>query len=946
MISLDKLNEDERFIFKAAYLYYQVQVNKVNGELDIKQQKALEKTITMYGDDVSDKDQLREYLEQEISMVREMGEPLSITSEEVRNSKWWTEYKGEADSLEYWSRYEKYLTNDKQWSQGTIQKNIINTTDIIMNAIADPNEGSAIERKGMVFGYVQSGKTANYIGVINKAIDAGYKIIIVLAGMHNNLRSQTQSRIDEEVLGYETSAEWKKTGGHKDTVIGVGKYKVSKGIQTATHRDEDGDFKEVQGTVSFELDNPLVLIVKKNSKVLRNLISYFTTTHMKSIDPITNKAYMSAKYPMLLIDDEADQASVNTGYNYENGNRISDDASTINALVRDLFHLFECRSYIGYTATPYANIFIPNNVRTDEHGEDLFPDDFIVCLPKPSMYIGTQEFFGDERKGLEEMPLRRRITTRALRFINHRQRTVAMELPDELKKAIMSFMLSIAIRNLRGYNTKPNSMLIHVTRINEIQAQVGNRVEQFFELWGEKILDGDTKTIDELYSLWSKDYDSTTKKMRKKHKKFMEDAEVHDWDIIFSEVKRLLREDSIKIRCINGSSGDSLQYKDNNGKQYNVIAIGGDKLSRGLTLEGLSVSYFSRDSKMYDTLMQMGRWFGFRNGYVDLCRLYVQDSLYSNFKHISFATEDLREQIEYMNEDENNTPEKFGLRVATHPNMKISSPKKVQSGAVRTLTFSNVYSQSRAMDVDAKKYNRNFNAIDEFLKTCGEPVANYWDSIGRKDNTSKHIFWKNVDGHLVSSFLGKYETSRYANKSNSKYMQQYIEDQMTVGGLLGWTVCLVNIGEIDENDPTKHIKIGNQIIGPGMQRKDIKLYEDERSCSIQTLTPEDYQFYDFTGKQMEQVREKKELYKRQGKRLSNDTIRKEIRKRDRGLLLLCPIDTEKSGGRNLKDNSEKHQPPIGIAVAFPDNEQKGRLIPYRINDVGLREEGENDDFIG
>lgn len=936
MININTLDESEMKMYKSAYEFYDGKLDRNAENINEAIKKSLEKTMMIFKDEVSNPQRLREYLEQEISMIREQKPPVFMFDLEVRNSIWWNELIKEKPRLEYWERYRKYLLEDKGWARSVIDKSIDITTDKVMNAMADPNKKASVERKGMVIGYVQSGKTANYIGLINKAIDAGYKVIIVLAGMHNNLRSQTQSRIDEEVLGFETSLQYLLEQMHKEAnVIGVGKkLSVMSGTQTLTTRDQNGDFNSNRAKVFIDPENTTIFVVKKNYKVLDGLIEYFSKNQKRSVDKETGRTYMDANYPLLLIDDEADQASVNTKYDFKDGViKDEDKLSKINEQIRDLFHLFECRSYVGYTATPYANIFIPNKVETMLHGKDLFPTHFILSLPKPVNYIGAHEFFGDENH--KEMPLRREIKNKSLTFVNHKKKTVDSVLPEDLQRAIQSFLISAAIRICRGQVGKPNTMLIHVTRITDTQKLVHNRVEKYFELLRSKVIDGHIETINELRTLWQDDYSKTTENMRISHERFMEDIPMLTWDRVFSEVCKLISNDLIKIYSINGKSKDALLYKEHKGKQYNVIAIGGDKLSRGLTLEGLTVSYFTRESKMYDTLMQMGRWFGFRPGYVDLCRLYVPKELYAWFKHISFATDDLREQIEYMNNIEE-TPENFGLRIATHPNMKISNSKKVQTGEERYITFSNVFSQTRSMDIDADKYDNNFVAVNELLELCGEPVKDYWSKLGRIKNKSHHLFWQNVDGHYISNFLIRYETSTQANKANSKYMAEYIEDQIKNGGLVNWTVCLINTGDID-----RKIEFTTVSVASGMGRTNITKVSDE-FCSIQTLTPEDVQFYDFDVNDMKQKEQIKEDFEKQGKNVSNDYVRKKIRNREKGLLIICPIDVTKGEGNELIDNNRTHKAPIGIAIVFPDNDGIGKKVSYRINEIGLK--GEDDEF--
>ncbi|MGO5092371.1 Z1 domain-containing protein [Clostridium sp. LCP25S3_F10] len=936
MININKLDESEMKFYKSAYEFYEGKLNKNADDIGSAIRDAVEQTMFIFSSVVLNADNLRKYLNEQISMIREQQQPVFMTGLEVRNSVWWDEFIKE-NSTEYWNRYEKYLLENKGWPRSSIDKSINNTTNKVMNAIADPNKKMAIERKGMVIGYVQSGKTAHYIGVINKAIDAGYKIIIVLAGMHNNLRAQTQSRIDEEVLGFETSLDYLLNQMKKEAnIIGVGKKLVVKNdSQTLTSRDEKGDFNRDRQQIFVSPEIPTIFVVKKNSKVLEALIRFFKNNKKHSIDKDTGRKYMDANYPLLLIDDEADQASINTKYEYKDGvikNR--DKLSTINAQIRDLFHIFDCCSYIGYTATPYANIFIPSEVESKKHGKDLFPTHFILTLPKPHNYIGAHEYFGKE--GQLEMPLRRQIGINSLSFVDQKNKTVKKELPDDLKHAIKSFLISTATRICRGQNGEPNTMLIHVTRLTDTQKLVHKRVAYYYENIGNKIIDGHLETISDLKTMWQEDYEQTTQNMRRLHENFMEDIPDTTWEEVFQKICNLIENDQVKIYRINGKSKDALLYKEHKGKQYNVIAIGGDKLSRGLTLEGLTVSYFTRESKMYDTLMQMGRWFGFRPGYADLCRLFVQDDLYAWFRHISFATDDLREQIEYMNNIEE-TPENFGLRVATHPNMKISGANKVQSGEERRITFSNVFSQTRSMDINAEKYDKNFEAVDNLLKLCGKSLENYWKKMGREKNRNNHLFWKNMDGHYIKDFLLNYETSRQANKANSKYMADYIEDQMKNGGLLRWTVCLLNLG--DENNK---IEFSNVSVASGMMRKNI-IKVNEEFCSIQTLTSEDVQFYDFSKEDMLKKEEEAKKFKKNGKKMSNDYVRKVIRNREEGLLVICPIDTNKGNGKLLIDKKkEDHKVPIGIAIAFPHNKDIGNIKSYRINDIGLK--GEEDEL--
>lgn len=924
MVNICEVDSNDKMFYRSAYDFCMGLIAK--NDMLIKD--AIEETMKFMGVQVSDSKKLNDYLFEQISM--EYDRESFLVGPEVKDVIWWQDHKKTIES-QFWTRYYNYLIQ-KGWDRGAIDIGIDNTTDKVLNAMANPLLNIEEERKGVVVGYVQSGKTAHYIGLINKAVDAGYKIIIVLAGMHNNLRSQTQSRIDEEVLGFETSTKYlsEQVELIKNEIgVGVGaRSKTDFYVQPLTSRDENGDFNKAKSRISFIPQNPILLVVKKQVSVLKNLIENFKNNHIASVNFEKNTVHITPNYPLLIIDDEADQASINTNYAFdENGNIRSEyDPSTINRLIRVLFKLFDCRSYVGYTATPYANIFIPDKAYDDQYGSDLFPKDFILSLSKPNKYIGAVEFFGSEYN--PGMPLYREV--KDLAFIDSKKKVVRSELPKELEKAIMSFVISTATRNCRGEKGKPNTMLIHITRLTDIQKLVHRKVKAYYEDIMCQIKGGDTEIWDKLHDIWINDYEKTTSTMLQEHKKYMDNIKKIEWKDISGEIKNIMCDNMIKVYSINGKSKDALLYKDHKSKQYNVIAIGGDKLSRGLTLEGLTISYFTRESKMYDTLMQMGRWFGFRPGYADLCRIYTQKNLFLWFQEISFATEDLRNQIDYMNNIEE-TPENFGLRVATHPGLKISNEKKIKSGDDRRMSFSNTLNQTRAIDINAEKYRINFVATENFIKSLGKNVEHYWEKKGRLKSTNSHLFWENVNGNYIADFLLEYETSKNANKANSKYMAEYIQSQMKVGGLTNWTVCLINVGK------NKELKIADLTIGKGITRTEKGFDKVGDICAIRTLTSKDQEYYDFTQTQMDNVRKMQAAKEKNKGKTTSEFIRAKIRNRLNGLIIIYPINVEEV--KDLKIEGEIIKTPIGFAIVFPDNEKLGDLVSYKLNAVGVRGDG-------
>ncbi|MDD6082726.1 MAG: Z1 domain-containing protein [Oscillospiraceae bacterium] len=915
------MNQTDLRFFEAAFA-----VCMGNIEKGTDRSEAIEDTIKTMGALVSDEEELREYLYKEVSFSSsDAASMLCADERRGKDKEWWNKFKEEnGGSGKYWNRYKAYLSGTKKWSQKTIEKSINEPTDFVMNCLANPNSGVPESSYGEVFGYVQSGKTANYIGLINKAVDAGYKIIIVLAGMHNNLRSQTQMRIDEEVLGFETSIDYLKKKKDQGPAIGVGTmgFQMDKSLEPLTSRDEKGDFTKSRANVSRVYDQPKIFIVKKNTKVLQYVFDNLSKNHAVVENPDGTKTF-SCKYSLLLIDDEADQASLNNKYKTDKSGNISDesDVSKTNELIRRILGLFSCCSYVGYTATPYANVFIPPNIDDSELGNDLFPKDFIVCLPKPNGYVGAMEFFGEDEES-EIMPLRRKITTDLEDFIDVRTKQIIAPIPDELKTAILHFIIITAARNVRGQTLEPNSMLIHINRFVDVQGVLKSAVSNYYDEVKSYINGGDAEIFDIMHDIWEKDFIPTTKTMQRDFSSYMEGVECSDWCDIEKEIKRLIGNHQIKVMEINGRSDDVLCYKEykDEKRQLNVIAIGGDKLSRGLTLEGLTVSFFMRSSMMYDTLMQMGRWFGFRPKYTDLCRLFVPDELFRWFMVVSFATENLRNQIQYMNEY-NRTPMDFGLRIASHPEMLISSRAKIKTGRECTLTFSNSVSQTRSIDISTNTYDSNFEAAERFINKLGKESSDHWTKLGRTSNTD-HIFWDDVDGNLVADFFADYKTSKNANKVNSLYMADYVRDQIKNGGLVKWTVCLKNIGNM--NPP---LEIGNYKIGQGLKRSEGQYAVDASVCSIKALKSKDEEYVDFTA---EQMKEKDAMKANDAK---DESIRKELRTRDRGLLILCPLDP--MGIKGLQIAEQEYKTPFGFIAVFPDNEGKGESRRYRINPIGI-----------
>lgn len=902
---------------------------------------AVDATASRYDFLISDIDLFKQFLFREVTAYT--APAIGVVADDLDDKTWWDDLrKDESFMPEYWQRYYHYLRKKPSWSITAVDE-IDRSTDEIMNALANPRKGTANDRMGMVFGYVQSGKTAHYIGLINKAYDAGYRVIIVLTGIHNSLRSQTQSRIDEEVLGYETSLENIVDLTRERNAIGVGigaHNQVAEVVQSITTRDDKGDVNKI--TESVSMMPPFIIVTKKNATVLRTILRFFRKNHCAEI--IDGKKIIPAKYPALIIDDEADQASINTNETYDEFGNVLDDynPTTINGLIRELLKMFECRSYAGYTATPFANIFIPPHVDSEKYGTDLFPRDFIFRAPRADQYIGAREFFGisgDENTPV--MPLFRPIEAGAAFLGKGTKATDAVSnIPDELKKAIKYFLISTALRNCRGQVNKPNTMLVHIVRFVSQQNTVKKLVKTYYEEELENYIKyGDSTIRDDLRAIWEEDYLPTTSKLRVQFAKYMGGCTDVSWDDIWAEIRRIVTKKEITIYSVNGKSKDALLYKNHEGKPFNVIVIGGDKLSRGLTLEGLTVSYFTRNSNTYDTLMQMGRWFGFRPGYLDACRLFTTPRLNGLFAHISMATEDLAAQFDFMNSVVQ-TPKEFGLRVASHPTLEITSKNKLRTGYEIKRDFSCKLSQTRVFDIDGEQYDRNFAAVENLLlsiKHCRITADQYQATHGRAI-PGKHYFWENVSAYDVANFFENYETSKTATRANSKYMADYVRTLNAdgIGGVKNWTVCLLNV---DNGSP---FGIADITVGGGIFREEGKgVSSYDTTCSIHTMTSAGHEYFDYPQTLLDDVDALRDQYKDDDSVTKvNELIRKNTRPFEKGLLLLYPI----ADAGELTKRKGSHKTPFGFAAVFPDRQGKGNLQSYRMNDIAL--EKDNDEFYG
>jgi hypothetical protein len=856
-----------------------------------------------------DRNQLKREVESWIGIT---AEDYTVIADEQHYKSWLPDKKSEIQ-WHFWGRYHDYLKEEKRFGKDPLRRLDL-LTDDILNRLFNPMIATAIDKRGLVVGQVQSGKTSNYSGLICKAADAGFKIIIVMAGVHNNLRSQTQLRIDEGFLGFDTQIS---RSLNNDKRIGVGK--IMKAPLLAAHSltssKDEGDFSRGIFNslgISFDTKDPIILVVKKNTSVLKLLYDWLASNALyekgvqKTID---SKA-------LLMIDDEADHASINTSKN---------KITRINQRIRSILTLFSRSAYVGYTATPFANIFIP----IDDN--DLFPKDFIVNLPAPSNYIGPEKVFGyvydpennDIPNGV--LPIIHSISDYE-KFIPDKHKKedgLPTELPASLKTAIKCFIITCAVRRARQQETEHNSMLVHVTRYTNWQNRINQLIDNELGYYQRGIDQNDMFIIEEMRQVFETDtntytsYATTTQEVLNSNWESINlNVKNHDWITILPHLHAAAAK--ITVKTVNGGSADVLNYFDEP-KGISAIVVGGDKLSRGLTLEGLSISYYLRASKMYDTLMQMGRWFGYRPGYVDLCRLFTSDLINEWYCHIALASNELREEFNYMKDVAGATPKDFALKVRTHPNLlQITASNKMRKATTMRFTFSGHLAQMYLLKKDRYSIQENLKISEYFINQLNTP---------EKIDTHK-ILWRTNKVEDIISFLSGFRVHPNLLKANPQNLVNYIRLQYAAGELTEWVVAmpLIEKGE----SKTFPFKIGGKCM-------DVQLIKRSHQENIRKHNSEDCYFVN-RGNLLSPRDEFFDLDVTDFKGLTGKKVREnqQLRPSKRALLLLYPLNP-----KGIVE--EKDLPIMGVAISFPKSTNQN-CVEYAVHEQLLDRFNYDDDF--
>jgi len=684
----------------------------------------------------------------QITRFRDLPPPIAV-SPEVRRTSWYT---GPMEGDVFWPPVHQRLL--EQISPQAVES-VHSSSDRIVSLLPPPmgTSGADYHARGLTLGYVQSGKTTNFISVIAKAADRGYRVFVVLSGITDALRNQTQERVNDLLIGNQTNLWYRLTTVNTLSPEGTlinGDFDTS----PAGHSIRNAAVNMSSENVRF------IAVVKKNVNRLRQLRDW-----LDAVPP-----ELLRQRPILVIDDEADQASLNTARKERNQTRINGLITEINRNPKI--------AYVAYSATPFANLL---QDPSPESPSSLYPKDFIVSLPRPEGYFGAEELFGrsDEGEGpnSEGLDIIRKIDDDevvAMKPASGRGAVYAWNpvMHAGLREAIQWFIIATAARRARHQVSHHSTMLIHTSSLSEAHYRLVGIVKS--ELDSMSSLDEETLAkfralyLREQQAVPASDFNNET----------------ISWNEVQSRIQQVVRESRIVMD--NFRSLDRLVYGSESPET--VIVVGGNTLSRGLTLEGLCSSYFVRSSSAYDTLLQMGRWFGYRSGYEDLCRIWIANDLATWFRDLSLVESEIRSDMQRYDVEEL-TPMEVGVRIRTHEKMRITALAKMRDADDELdLSFTGRPAQTTIFYDSADKFS--------WLNQNIEAVRGLFDSAKNREmrvrdfpNGNRGLL--NVPSELISKFLTSYNIHPDQAKSIPKdQLLEYIDLENGAGSLQFWNVVV------------------------------------------------------------------------------------------------------------------------------------------------------------
>jgi Z1 domain len=801
-----------------------------------------------------------------------------------------------SDPQSHWQLLTEVLKNKRTrpWSDEMI-RSLDHSSSTVVAHLAPPKSQIPRATKGLVLGYVQSGKTANFSAVISKSVDAGYKLVVVLAGMHNILRLQTQARLHEEIVVPRESA-----------------------CTTLTKVDEKGDFQKKQFVTANRAlggaDGFTLVVLKKNSAVLRNFNTWLEDASEETLK----------QCPTLVIDDESDQASVNT-------NRPEDDPTAINEHIRNLIKRFPVVSYVGYTATPFANVLIDASV-----SDDLFPKDFLISLEKPVGYVGTEELFGrdaiEPQGALKGLPVIRTIPEKeAISFGTKPKKGAAKSSSNDplipsMLEAFDTFIVACAARLSRNQWKQHMTMLIHTSHLVSQHMTLKEAFDEYVLNLKLDRKEESAELKERLRTVWEQVFIPVSSS------KIFSAATIPNFETIWKNSDKFI--ERIEIIMENHASEERLTY-DRPDPFWGVV-IGGNTLSRGLTLEGLTVSYFVRNSKGYDTLLQMGRWFGYRPDYVDLTRIFVSEDMQAKFYHLATVEQEVRDEIKTMAANRER-PIEVGLKIRTHPAMTVTSNLKMRSAESSVLTYSGSKIQALYMNLkDSSLLTSNRNAVIQLLdgieKYHGKPVPSGFEDL------SHCLLYRDVSAELVLQLLGRYKFSAANIRFTAKMISDYVRDLNEVDELKKWSVALMspkNGIPLDLGNGRRVFRVDRSVM------KRTKSERDPAAAHIKVITAPRDELIDLKDKLLDQsVRNTEEIFAADPQ-LTEVYFRQNIRPRERGLILLYALNPNlelpEDEYQKMYESPSQTMPvkavddAIAVAFVFPKTLNSKSTYRYIVN---------------
>lgn len=696
-----------------------------------------------------------------------------------KDTRW---YHGPGAKALYWQDYTKRLQSIG-WSEAMIETLNVSTSKAM--DLLDPPGLTAIATRGLVVGRVQSGKTGHFTGMIAKAADSGYRVFIILSGITNSLRLQTQKRLDRDLGSSERPGAWYWLT--KKHIFGDFEYQNEANVDVALRGGR----------------HRAIAVVKKQSEVLRRLIDWLKC----------GNAILNRECPVLIIDDEADQASVNTGKSME-----LDELTRINDRIVELLSVFPRCGYVGYTATPFANVLTHPG-----YPENLYPRSFIFPLSPPPDYFGAERIHGrkklhpgDSEEVTDGLPLIRAVPDAELPKLKPSGRNISgfrFEITPHLDIAMRYFFMATAARLFReakGSRTMDYStMLLHTSQRVAVHAQSAPKAKEAIERLRKEIKGGQFGVWEAIWKAEMEiiDRDKLGAKL----------GEVEFKDLVDHLFPAL---DRCKVIVSNSMKDEETNVTFEEKGQV-AIVIGGNTLSRGLTLEGLVVSFFVRSANAYDTILQMGRWFGYRPFYEDLPRIWMTCEMRGHFHDLATIEEEFRDQLEDYRA-QGLGPMQAAMRIRRLPKIRITAANKMRFAITADIGYGGARPQTIHFNPSTPWLQRNLDAVKRMVGHLAKP-----DLTSR----GRHV-WRNRPASEILAFLKDYQFHPRSRELDRDLLQKYIAKQNAAGGLISWNVVVNGLNA--PRDSLGTLVLSEHVTTNLIKRSRLK-YDDGTTINIKAL---------------------------------------------------------------------------------------------------------------